>query len=214
MRGKPRAKFLRAKTYRITPAGAGKTDLFSGSVGFTRDHPRRCGENLTASRDRRAGRGSPPQVRGKPLNSSSCRSRSWITPAGAGKTALTTSASAGAWDHPRRCGENRQDDELREKEIGSPPQVRGKRGCRLHFVCVRGSPPQVRGKQRQRIRTGRLVEDHPRRCGENSDITSQRSYKSGSPPQVRGKQSDVGVALYATRITPAGAGKTKRVIQP
>ena len=30
----------------------------------------------------------------------------------------------------------------------------------------------------------------------------------GSPPQVRGKQSDVGVALYATRITPAGAGKT------
>ena len=32
---------------RITPAGAGKTPHKCGGMVFVRDHPRRCGENLT-----------------------------------------------------------------------------------------------------------------------------------------------------------------------
>ena len=71
---------------RITPAGAGKTiaRLFR-SLSF-RDHPRRCGENNIGCLPYTGTVGSPPQVRGKPLNSSGGSGKGRITPAGAGKT--------------------------------------------------------------------------------------------------------------------------------
>ena len=49
----------------ITPAGAGKTSGSPFVHKQVRDHPRRCGENLTATRPTRLMSGSPPQVRGK-----------------------------------------------------------------------------------------------------------------------------------------------------
>ena len=50
----------------ITPAGAGKTDTKSISSSTAEDHPRRCGENANDSNEIGNGKGSPPQVRGKP----------------------------------------------------------------------------------------------------------------------------------------------------
>ena len=49
-----------------------------------------------------------------------------ITPAGAGKTFVNSFISLILWDHPRRCGENPVCYSCRSKELGSPPQVRGK----------------------------------------------------------------------------------------
>ena len=50
------------------------------------DHPRRCGENLPSVSEPQIGTGSPPQVRGK-LDAIDWQGRrTWITPAGAGKT--------------------------------------------------------------------------------------------------------------------------------
>ena len=54
----------------------------------------------------------------------------------------------------------------------------------------------------------RSAEDHPRRCGENPCLASRISMRLGSPPQVRGKRRFGQYASRATRITPAGAGKT------
>ena len=74
------------------------------------------------------------------------------------------------------------------------------------------------------------IKDHPRRCGENhiphrgvyslsgsppqvrgkQPEPKEVALKKGSPPQVRGKHSALPHIRAATRITPAGAGKTVR----
>ena len=71
---------------RITPAGAGKTLYWLSRWAVCRDHPRRCGENLYRAALLVQRRGSPPQVRGKPVLSEIFHSVPRITPAGAGKT--------------------------------------------------------------------------------------------------------------------------------
>ena len=52
--------------------------------------------------------------------------------------------------------------------------------------------------------------DHPRRCGENKDLSPNIGGGRGSPPQVRGKQDAEPIAKAGDRITPAGAGKTRK----
>ena len=91
---------------RITPAGAGKTLFVPDGQEIAEDHPRRCGENRERKPEKDARKASPPQVRGKPLNSSFKASRDGITPAGAGKTLGDRVNAVVA--------------------VGSPPQVRGK----------------------------------------------------------------------------------------
>ena len=47
VRGKPLKKAIEGGENRITPAGAGKTSVSILSAYAARDHPRRCGENLS-----------------------------------------------------------------------------------------------------------------------------------------------------------------------
>ena len=96
-------------------------------------------------------------------------------------------------DHPRRCGENML------QQLKSNPAA--------------GSPPQVRGKRTDPSDYNSLLMDHPRRCGENDTIAQLRQELAGSPPQVRGKRRDSDSVHRATRITPAGAGKTVRGVR-
>ena len=90
------------------------------------DHPRRCGENSSIASSILYMEGSPPQVRGKPSNSTLMLNGLRITPAGAGKTADSVTGSGVAADHPRRCGENVAPMSSISAAPGSPPQVRGK----------------------------------------------------------------------------------------
>ena len=111
------------------------------------DHPRGCGENVTA-------------FDGQPLELG-------ITPADAGKTSGRTVGGLSCWDHPRGCGENALGIWLHTCMTGSPPRMRGKpagqpcmcavckdhpRGCGENvFIRVKraernGSPPRMRGK--------------------------------------------------------------------
>ena len=53
-----------------------------------------------------------------------------------------------------------------------------------------------------------LIQDHPRRCGENKEAQAIKVLCTGSPPQVRGKLAGTAIGSIAGRITPAGAGKT------
>ena len=110
----------------ITPAGAGKT-FMSRTRGCTaKDHPRRCGENAVTDKSKVFHKGSPPQVRGKRRSHGYIPDRRGITPAGAGKTLIVAGFVRMHKDHPRRCGENSDEDAERFLEAGSPPQVRGK----------------------------------------------------------------------------------------
>ena len=46
VRGKHFYGFIPNSTYRITPAGAGKTEKYAHCHDAEWDHPRRCGENF------------------------------------------------------------------------------------------------------------------------------------------------------------------------
>ena len=105
--GKTLRESVLLRDTRITPAGAGKTGSPGHFSPFEKDHPRRCGENQSYAERTFCKSGSPPQVRGKPELADSARAAVGITPAGAGKTFITTCSGRMTKDHPRRCGENR-----------------------------------------------------------------------------------------------------------
>ena len=65
VRGKHSSRVRSTVSYRITPAGAGKTSKPIALPLHMWDHPRRCGENMKQPSFMFYGLGSPPQVRGK-----------------------------------------------------------------------------------------------------------------------------------------------------
>ncbi len=130
----------------ITPAGAGKTRISCLRILLQKDHPRRCGENLHKETVWAAAQGSPPQVRGKRIESANVPPYDRITPAGAGKTNCPARRARLAVDHPRRCGENMIPPCRLCVNTGSPPQVRGKRDTDGQTADVTGITPADAGK--------------------------------------------------------------------
>ena len=147
MRGKLLLSSALAVGQRITPAGAGKTNISCAKFRQFTDHPRRCGENLEYVGNACSETGSPPQVRGKPDKFGSSTQYVRITPAGAGKTTYPT-----WWILPLE---------------GSPPQVRGKQILALRSYAKRRITPAGAGKTTIYSQSSRTLQDHPRRCGEN-----------------------------------------------
>ena len=92
--------------------------------------------------------------------------------------------------------------------IGSPPQVRGKQSVYKSVCAVPRITPAGAGKTSSSYRTTIHLQDHPRRCGENSITAAVLWVHGGSPPQVRGKRDAMLRVRQCLRITPAGAGKT------
>ena len=116
------------------------------------DHPRRCGENAPGSHDEESSGGSPPQVRGKRLFGEPFKAEAGITPAGAGKTLRKACYAVAHKDHPRRCGENAQSEDL--------------------YIPLLRITPAGAGKTFPRDAVVGAAQDHPRRCGENAIISS------------------------------------------
>ena len=198
-------------TIRITPAGAGKTRTKRTYRPDKTDHPRRCGENIHGGLPSSRLRGSPPQVRGKHDRHVKRLLIVRITPAGAGKTNTAPGEGSVVTDHPRRCGENRRSNSPDIPKSGSPPQVRGKLLVVPILLLAVGITPAGAGKTRSRCCPQQTLRDHPRRCGENIHFGFEHARTSGSPPQVRGKPMRNNRKKHACRITPAGAGKTRRL---
>ena len=159
---------------------------------------------------RRGRMGSPPQVRGKLFDFPACTAGIRITPAGAGKTHITSIFREIFQDHPRRCGENPVAQRCEWSRSGSPPQVRGKRGSRPHAAAHRRITPAGAGKTPPGGMLRLPEQDHPRRCGENQRLNLIDCVGVGSPPQVRGKRPGKVFQQSDTGITPAGAGKTRQ----
>ena len=106
MRGKQKVDRIEKGGIRITPADAGKTIDKDGVIVIGQDHPRGCGENQVCRKSSPHASGSPPRMRGKPINWLSVAVSYRITPADAGKTLLFCLRRRRRWDHPRGCGEN------------------------------------------------------------------------------------------------------------
>ena len=149
-------------------------------------------------------------MRGKRVIEDGLDTTTRITPAGAGKTLRCVLWEWRAEDHPRRCGENFDVHIIHPTQIGSPPQVRGKRRyLPVATTAVRITPAGA-GKTAKALTNPIQCRDHPRRCGENAGETDEDHAAAGSPPQVRGKLGSAWTNLVTGRITPAGAGKTRK----
>ena len=86
-RGKVYSGMQRVVLFRITPAWAGKSSHYSGSLFFSWDHPRVGGEKFVQSSLIGHFRGSPPRGRGKVCVPAWRTVSAGITPAWAGKRA-------------------------------------------------------------------------------------------------------------------------------
>ena len=92
--------------------------------------------------------------------------------------------------------------------IGSPPHVRGRATQKPELSHTLGITPACAGKRRYRTGKSRIVQDHPRMCGEECFLRYDRRRWRGSPPHVRGRGTVVDVTGAGQRITPACAGKS------
>ena len=86
--------------------------------------------------------------------------------------------------------------------------MRGKPEIILSMFAPLRITPAGAGKTVTTGVEGKMYEDHPRRCGENTPGGDAAFARAGSPPQVRGKPSFYRAHVQKDRITPAGAGKT------
>ena len=134
-----------------------------------------------------------------------------ITPADAGKTCVNCALQANFQDHPRGCGENCLAKRTTRLFAGSPPRMRGKRRSVGDCTVRAGITPADAGKTIGVHSELFAVKDHPRGCGENWKWLSNRRKRSGSPPRMRGKHYAELEKLCSDGITPADAGKTRRV---
>ena len=89
----------------ITPAYAGKSEIFELSHNLKKDHPRLCGEKMRTANGMHGDLGSPPPMRGKVVLFCTDFKCIRITPAYAGKSLNEMNLAGGDWDHPRLCGE-------------------------------------------------------------------------------------------------------------
>ena len=171
----------------ITPACAGKREIFLLYNIGDLDHPRTCGEKSPCHSPLMPFSESPPRMRGKATGWLFTKIETRITPAYAGKRVLPVRNSWMQQDHPRVCGEKTREVGKAGSLEGSPPRMRGKVKQALHACSREGITPACAGKRRiclQRRLSGR---DHPRVCGEKFPAVPVRLPVLGSPPRVRGK---------------------------
>ena len=192
---------------RITPAYAEKRSSTSFKISSYQDHPRLCGEKRTECYTKSAAWGSPPPMRGKVAVMHWFAMMQRITPAYAGKRAVSPGGRKVLRDHPRLCGEKSPISADRCVGMGSPPPMRGKGYVKCILGKCGGITPAYAGKRFRFTPVLFGLRDHPRLCGEKRNSQKLRGSTSGSPPPMRGKGKTISGASVSARITPAYAGK-------
>ena len=89
---------------------------------------------------------------------------------------------------------------------GSPPRVRGT-GNIFHKACIlHRITPACAGNRKPAADLKKIMQDHPRVCGEQPSSVPASYPRPGSPPRVRGTVAYQRIIAYQNRITPACAG--------
>ena len=112
------------------------------------------------------------------------------------------------------CGKNLNQRHTIIRRVGSPPHVREKRTICFHLLNIRRITPACAGKTLGHCFGLSLYQDHPRVCGKNDGEASELETIKGSPPRVREKLwYSIATGRYS-RITPACAGKARKLSLP
>ena len=135
-----------------------------------------------------------------------------LIPAYAGKTQQHECDAAQSSAHPRVCGENPVSSNRAAVTRGSSPRMRGKRAGPGRSGGPCGLIPAYAGKTRVGAGSVSARSAHPRVCGENLPKALPMISAAGSSPRMRGKPRSVGGIWKVSRLIPAYAGKTGRVI--
>ena len=93
-----------------------------------------------------------------------------ITPAYAGKRKIPQIVASKCRDHPRLCGEKVDSTFSLLIVRGSPPPMRGKVLWYRYSCPAVGITPAYAGKSFQKLLHNPLQQDHPRLCGEKSEM--------------------------------------------
>ena len=151
-------------------------------------------------------------MRGKVLPRAVLGPASGITPAYAGKSFFMCRSAFFLQDHPRVCGEKLKIPCWIAPKVGSPPRMRGKAQQSVSTIQQVGITPAYAGKS---LRCGLVFcsrWDHPRVCGEKGLTFHQMLRPTGSPPRMRGKDFSHLDDIGQDRITPAYAGKSRKML--
>lgn len=152
----------------ITPAYAGKRHGTRTQDSPGEDHPRVCGEKSGDWDAVYWNAGSPPRMRGKAVGYDLLQRPAGITPAYAGKSAISAALACSFWDHPRVCGEKGDLIPIYCDEVGSPPRMRGKVRLSDSSCWPSGITPAYAGKRHVVNLVKNCEKDHPRVCGEKT----------------------------------------------
>ena len=195
---------------RNIPAYAGKTFWYSSVTRSRSEHPRVCGENITAWSGPSTICGTSPRMRGKQEEVLTPASYARNIPAYAGKTFVIGEPRPTAQEHPRVCGENATIPNHFREENGTSPRMRGKLATRLGASWFCRNIPAYAGKTFCVATCVACNAEHPRVCGENVYGSVVVAEGLGTSPRMRGKRAPKKLVCAGTRNIPAHAGKTMR----
>ena len=171
----------------IIPACAGSTHRRRLMGWLAGDHPRLCGEHLSARAVSRIGSGSSPLVRGALAASVLASSLRGIIPACAGSIQRPAASTSARPEHPTCAGNT------------SPISLASRRS--------RDHPSLCGEHKRAPVRTMRL-RGSSRLCGEHREIERLERQQAGSSPLVRGTPRIMTPTPRHRGIIPACAGNT------
>ena len=151
----------------IIPAYAGSTYFGTRRRLTARDHPRVCGEHLSASSGYAPQMGSSPRMRGARIGKYRDAVSTRIIPAYAGSTRQAGTEAAEPRDHPRVCGEHSVRLVPCNRPPGSSPRMRGALLVAALELAVVGIIPAYAGSTIKASPSKISRWDHPRVCGEH-----------------------------------------------
>ena len=149
-------------------------------------------------------------MRGARTPSASPSAPQGIIPADAGSTSRLICSKRRSKDHPRGCGEHACCHRCLSECSGSSPRMRGALPHRLLRNRTRRIIPADAGSTCEASADDGGYQDHPRGCGEHTELTELLGTDSGSSPRMRGAPGDGHQPPAAGRIIPADAGSTLR----
>ena len=92
--------------------------------------------------------------------------------------------------------------------------MRGKDQGPWHREHLARITPAYAGKRSAAFDFEKRIKDHPRVCGEKRGMKPLYSVAGGSPPRMRGKDAERALVVHTIGITPAYAGKRRRIFAP
>ena len=202
----------RDETDGIIPARAGFTVSILPTHPHAWDHPRSRGVYPSRPSRALATRGSSPLARGLHPPGARQPAHTGIIPARAGFTRRRGGQGRTHPDHPRSRGVYSRACSFSQVVRGSSPLARGLRSSGLRKSRSNRIIPARAGFTARLPPAHLRVQDHPRSRGVYIYIRISPSRSSGSSPLARGLPSPRTMTTPASRIIPARAGFTCRIV--